>query len=290
MHRVRHTPEMISAVVRVCTIAYGTIRAVPSMATQEVSAELPDIPADVLDDAIACLDGAGLLRRRADGRLWLNPIGKKAYDEGCAAELVFGEAFIIERYSPAALHLIVRTRAGDERGGTGFVIDEPERAIVTAKHVLENNQLLRAVKRDGTVLECGAAQVLLGPEGIDLAAIRTELPAGIETMRIEPRDRGAIDLEPIIVLGYPPIAGHEPALIPVTAQATGGVPTYGGVRSSIVLQRMTTPGFSGAPVLDRRGMVIGVIREEGGLDRGGGTQAVFVLGTPAHYLLDIFEG
>jgi len=105
-------------------------------------------------------------------------------------------------------------------------------------------------------------------------------------MRIELRDQGAVDLEPVIVLGYPVIAGHEPALIPVNAQATGGVPTYGGTRRCLVLQRMTTPGFSAGPVLDRRGMVVGVIREEGGSDRGG-SQGVFIFGTPAHYLHEV---
>ena len=56
-------------------------------------------------------------------------------------------------------------------------------------------------------------------------------------MRIELRDQGAVDLEPAIVLGYPPIAGHEPTLIPVNAQVTAGVPTYG--RGSTVVDPAT---------------------------------------------------
>jgi len=128
------------------------------------------------------------------------------------------------------------------------------------------------------------AEVVLGPDGVDLAIIRTEIPDGIVPLRAELHDQGTVDLEPVLVLGYPPIAGHEPTLIPVNAQATAGVPIFGGGGHSLLLQRMTTPGFSGGPVLDRRGRVIGIVREEGGLDRGQGA-AVFVFGTPAHYLL-----
>jgi hypothetical protein len=101
-------------------------------------------------------------------------------------------------------------------------------------------------------------------------------------MQIELRDQGAVDLEPAIVLGYPPIAGHEPTLIPVNAQVTAGVPTYGRARRSLILQRMTTPGFSEGPIRDRRGTVIRIIREKGGLDRGA-NPGVFVFGTPGHY-------
>ncbi|SRR5216683_5460851 len=168
------------------------------------------------------------------------------------------------------------------------MIADPEQMIITAKHVVENNELLRVLKRDGTHVELGTEPILFGPDGVDLAAIRTAIPVGIEPMRIELRDQGVVDLEPVMVLGYPPIAGHEPALIPVNAQATAGVPAYGRARSSLILQRMTTPGFSGGPVLDRRGMVIGVIREEGGLDRGA-NQTVFVFGTPAHYLGEVLN-
>jgi S1-C subfamily serine protease len=181
------------------------------------------------------------------------------------------------------LHVIVRTQEGDEYGGTGFMIAEPLQGIVTAKHVLQDHELLRVEDRDGHQV-CGAdADIILGPEGVDLAIIRTGVPNGLVPLRVELHDQGAIDLEPVLILGYPPIAGHEPRLIPVNAQATAGVPIFGGRGYSLLLQRMTTPGFSGAPVMDKRGRVIGVVREEGGLDRGRGA-AVFVFGTPSHYL------
>jgi hypothetical protein len=288
MHQVHHNDNLVTAALRVSTAAYGTARTVQEISVESIAAKVPDIPEGLLDDALDALDGAGLLRRRDQGRLLLNPRGKTAYEEGCVAEHVFGEPYIMEKYSPAVVHLIVRTPAGDERGGTGFIIGEPERAIITAKHVLVNNELLRVETRDGTVMCQGATQILLGPAGVDLAAIRAEIPVDIVPMRMELRDQGAVNLERVMVLGYPLIAGHEPALIPVNAEATTGVPTYGRTRRSLVLQRMTTPGYSGAPVLDKRGMVIGIIREEGGIDHGAGP-GVFVLGTPAYYLREVFE-
>lgn len=286
MHWFPHNPDLVAAVVGVSTAAYGRRRPVSEVTVESLTAEVPGVAADLLQDAIDALDRVGLLRRRAEGRLSLNATGKRAQEEACVPELVFGDPFIIEKYSPAVVHVIIRTRTGEEHGGTGFIIAHPEPVIVTAKHVLENNELLRIERRDGS-LACGAAtQILPGPQGVDLAAIRANFPENIVPMRIELRDQKAVDLEPVVVLGYPPIAGHGPALIPVNAQATGGVPTYDGQRRSLVLQRMTTPGFSGAPVLDRRGIVIGVVREEAAVDRGNGP-GVFILGTPAHYFRDV---
>ena len=285
MSVTRHNPELVSAVVQISAVAYGSPRATDELYIHNVATELPDIPPDLLDDGIEALSGAGLLRRRIEGRLSLNATGKVAHEEGCVSELVFGEAYVLEKYSHAVVHVIVKTPGGDERGGTGFIIAEPDWAIVTAKHVVENNELLRIVKRDGAEVCMAGAEILLAPQGIDLAAVVTNVPRDVAPMRIEWRDQGAVDSEPVTVLGYPPIAGHEPALIPVNAEATVGVPTYGRQRKSLVLQRLTTPGFSGGPVVDRRGMVIGIVREEGASDVGQGP-GVFVFGTPAHYIAE----
>jgi S1-C subfamily serine protease len=286
MHQVWHNPDLVAATVRVCSFAYGTPRLSAEIAFDTIADGIPDISRELLEEAVDALDRSGLLRRRSEGRLSLNPAGKRAHEEGCVPELVFGDAFVIAKYSPAVLHVIVRTPLGDEAGGTGFVITDPVTGIATAKHVLSGNELLRVETRNRTQV-CGPqARVVFGPDGVDLAVIRTEIPDGILPLSVELHDRGQVDLEPVIVLGYPPIAGHEPTLIPVNAQATGGVPIFGSARHSLVLQRMTTPGFSGSPVLDRRGMVIGIVREEGGLDRGQGP-AVFIFGTPGQYLRDI---
>ncbi len=117
MNRFQDAAGVVVAVDRVSTVIYGTVRTVPEITIESITAEVPDIAADLLDDTIDALDGAGLLRRRAEGRLSLNAIGKRAHEEGCVPELVFGEAFILEKYSPAVVHLIVRTVEGDERGG-----------------------------------------------------------------------------------------------------------------------------------------------------------------------------
>ena len=260
MPATRHNPELVAAVARISGVAYGSPRATDELYIHNIAAELSDIALDLLDDGIEALNSAGLLRRRAEGRLSLNATGKVAHEERCVPELVFGQPFVIEKYSHAVVHVIVETPAGDVRGGSGFIVAEPSWAIVTAKHVVENNELLRIVKRDGSEVCLAGAEILLAPQGLDLAAVVTNVPTDVQPMRIEWRDQGAVDSEPVTVLGYPPIAGHEPALIPVNAEATMGVPTYGRQRNSLVLQRLTTPGFSGGPVVDRRGMVIGVVR------------------------------
>jgi|SRR5579872_6780880 len=286
MHQVLYDNELVTAVVTVSAFAYGTARQSAEISIEEFARGVQQMSQERLEEALDTLDRARLLRRRSADRVSLNATGKIAYEEDCVPELVFGDTFVIEKHGSAVLHVIVRTPQGDEHGATGFFIAEPLRGIATAKHVLEGHQLLRVETRN-RVAVCGPdADVVFGPDGVDLAVISTEIPHGALPLRVELRDRGAIDLEPVLVLGYPPIAGHEPTLIPVNAQATAGVPVFGGGRHSLVLQRMTTPGFSGAPVLDRRARVLGVVREEGGLDRGHGA-AVFVFGTPANYLRDV---
>jgi S1-C subfamily serine protease len=284
MHQVRHNAEIVAAVAEVCSFAYGVARRSAEITMEAIEAGVGGTPRAVLDEAVDALDQSRLLRRRDADRIFLNATGKRAFEEDCVPELVFGEDFVIAKYGPAVAHVIVKTRQGDEHGATGFMIEEPVRGIATAKHVLQGNELLRVNARDRTQV-CGPrAEIVLGPDGVDLAIIRAEIPAGVVPLRAELHDQGAVDLEPVLVLGYPPIAGHEPTLIPVSAQATAGVPLFGGGGHSLLLQRMTTPGFSGGPVLDRRGRVIGVVREEGGLDRGQGA-AVFIFGTPACYLV-----
>jgi hypothetical protein len=96
------------------------------------------------------------------------------------------------------------------------MIAEPMRGIATAKHVLQNNQLVRIEARNRNQV-CGpGAEIVLGPDGADLAIIRTEIPNGVVPLRAELREQQAVDLEPVLVLGYPPTAGHEPTLIPVS--------------------------------------------------------------------------
>jgi S1-C subfamily serine protease len=286
MHRIRHNGEMVAAVVQVCTCAYGVPRQSTEMTVEAVERGIHNVSPELLEEALDALDQSRLLKRRDAARIVLNATGKKAYEDDCVAELVFGDSFLVDKYGPAVAHVIVRTPSGDEHGATGFLTTEPLTGIATAKHVLQGNQLLSVESRDGTRM-CGPeAEIVLGPDGIDLALIRTEIPDGVVPLRVEFHNQGTIYLEPVLILGYPPIAGHEPTLVAVTAQATAGVPHFGGGGHSLLLQRITTPGFSGAPVLDSRGRVIGIVREEGGLDRGQGA-AVFVFGTPAHYLLHL---
>ena len=148
MHQISHNAEVVTAVVRVCAFAYGIARQSTEITIQAVEAGIPGISRELLDEAVDTLDRSRLLRRRDAGRLALNATGKRAYEEECVPEVVFGDAFVIAKYGPAVGHVLVRTPAGDEHGATGFFIAEPISGIATAKHVLQGNRLLGVETRN----------------------------------------------------------------------------------------------------------------------------------------------
>jgi len=133
--------------------------------------------------------------------------------------------------------------------------------VLTASHVLERDEDIPVVLPDGDQLKAN----LIGRDpGSDLAVIRTEseLPAVIEPAAQEARV-GQL----VLALGRPTEDGIQASLGVVSA-VSGPVHTRRGglLEGHIRTDAIPYPGFSGGPLVDAAGMVLGM--NTSGLTRG----------------------
>ncbi|MDP8930370.1 MAG: serine protease [Actinomycetota bacterium] len=144
----------------------------------------------------------------------------------------------------------IRNPSGIGAGtGAGFAVGP--HLIVTNRHVVEGDDPLEVSTWDGRVLEVAAADMA---PGHDLAALRT-----VRTLqtRVEFAQRPARPGDLVYVVGYP--LGCEFTVIrglvvdEVEGSALGGQPDVLRVKAVVL------PGYSGGPVLNVDGEVVGVV-------------------------------
>lgn len=135
---------------------------------------------------------------------------------------------------------------GGLSAGSGFFVND-DGLIVTNNHVVEGCSTL-------TVPGYGQARIMSTDSDLDLAAIKIEgEPKAWATIRTTPVELG----EDVVMLGYPlaDIMGSSLAVgtgIVSSETGLGGSPQW--FTSNVGLQ----PGNSGGPILDARGLVVGV--------------------------------
>ena len=199
-------------------------------------------------------------------------------------EVCLGAPFIIGKYRSAVKHLILHGTEGDETGGTGFFCSDFPGSIATARHLVSDGaNLLRIENEDGTLLSNGPFEVRLAGADLDLALVNCNMPAGVTPLRIEWEQRALSELDRVLVVGYPPIAHHAPAVVFTEGQIASFAKKQTGDRYSTIISKMTEPGYSGGPVLSSTGLVVAVIEQENVFHRKDGGQSIFVGATPGHY-------
>lgn len=154
---------------RLADLLYGVPHDPIEVPIQNVSAGFPNLGAAEVEHLIQQMRDAGLLRISFDGdMIRLTAAGKQAHSNGCTSEVVLGTQFIGTKYRSAVVHIIVQTEQGDESGGTGFFVAEPENQIVTASHMFDERSLLRVEDIGGNTIANEAAEglrVLTCPSG-----------------------------------------------------------------------------------------------------------------------------
>jgi len=176
---------------------------------------------------------------------------------------------------------------GDESGATGFFCADFPGWVATAAHVVdERHKLINLTDEYGRLICAEHLDVERVTGGdLDLALIRCETPAGISALRIEWDGTVARELDEVIVAGYPYISFHKPALVVSRGEIASFPFLRSGERRSLRISRVTEPGFSGAPVIDTRGFVIGVVEQENILEDKKGNRSIFVTATPAYHFV-----
>lgn len=133
--------------------------------------------------------------------------------------------------------------------------------VLTADHVVERDEDIRVLLPDGS--ELGASVAGRDP-GSDLAVLRLSKPAAVTAA---PAPKPARVGQLVLALGRPDPAGIQASLGVVSA---AGGPVRTG-RGSLLEQYLRTdaipyPGFSGGPLVDAEGHVLGI--NTSGLARG----------------------
>jgi S1-C subfamily serine protease len=143
---------------------------------------------------------------------------------------------------------------------SGIVYDS--NLVLTASHVLEREEEIPVILPNGEQVKA----TLVGRDpGSDVAVIRTE--SALPTAMVEPAAKGARVGQLVLALGRPTMEGIQASLGVVSA-ISGPVQTRrGGVlEGHIRTDAIPYPGFSGGPLVDASGVVLGM--NTSGLTRG----------------------
>jgi hypothetical protein len=251
----------------------------------EIQAALNNISAGDLHEAIRLMHKNSLLRIALAGDLVeLVLKGKTIREKGCVSEVCLGGQFIAQKYRSAVHHIVARDGSGDEGGGCAFFCEDFPGWMVTARHLVADGRiLLRVEDESGLVISNGPFQIRLAGADLDLALLECSSPAGVTPLRID-WDRTAVkELDEVMVVGYPPIAQHAPALVFSEGQVASIPKHVKSLRNSVIISKVTEPGYSGGPVLSAAGLVVGVIEQENIFETKAGLKSVFNGATPSHY-------
>jgi len=283
--QVRDPAELLTLVSK---FLYGTVRAGAQVNLAEIYDRFPELNAAQVDDTLQRLSGKQLIQVSFPGQLvQLVLEGKQAYESASIAELVLGEQYISEKYRSAVVHIIVRTPDGDEKGGTGFFVDDFPGWLVTAWHVVgHGNEILRIESDDGTIIQHAECERRGGSDDLDLTLLSCPKQDCVIPLRIEWREDMSRPLDKVLVFGYPPFAGHEVQQFVATGEINSKPRRLRQQQQSLIISANIRGGCSGGPVVSEAGLVLGVIVQDNELQRE--AEAIkYVTATPSYYLRQI---
>lgn len=175
--------------------------------------------------------------------------------------VICGWRFIIEKYSNSVVKIEHQDKNGDFSIGTGFYFaagtDEiVTHLIITNKHVLENADKIRVFLHDDT--EIAYSKIVLD-ENRDLGFL--VLKECLESSMLHLNESLEI-LSEILTIGYPSIPMTKYSYqVYHKGELNSFVEDYHGNKLFLVSAK-TSSGNSGSPIIDRYGLVLGIITEE----------------------------
>jgi serine protease DegQ len=172
------------------------------------------------------------------------------------AALSDGMADAVEKIGPA----VVRVNGRRRRPASG-VVYAPD-TVLTASHVLEREEDLTVGTGDGRTLP---ARFVGRDPSTDLAVLKVE---GLEVEAAVPAEGTARIGQLALAVGSPGRGEGPRASLGVVSSVGGPMRTWRGARLERYIQTDATPypGFSGGPLIDARGRVLGIMTT--GLARG----------------------
>lgn len=182
---------------------------------------------------------------------------KHLYDNDLIDNVIFGFNYIISNYQKSVVKIENIDKNKDASIGTGFLIeDEDKQLIITNKHVLEKAVKLRLLNKDDVELKF---ETPYKDENSDLAIL--PLSNKIESPNLQLNLSLEI-LSEIITIGYPSIPMTKFSYqIYHKGEINSFVEDYFGNKLFLISAK-TSSGNSGSPVIDKTGLVVGIITEE----------------------------
>jgi serine protease DegQ len=172
------------------------------------------------------------------------------------AALSDGMADVVEKIGPS----MVRVNGRRRRAASG-VVYAPD-TVLTASHVLEREEDLTVGVGDGRTLP---ARLVGRDPSSDLAVLKVE---GLDVEAAVPAEGTARIGQLALAVGSPGRGEGPRASLGVVSSVGGPMRTWRGTRLERYIQTDATPypGFSGGPLIDARGRVLGIMTT--GLARG----------------------
>ncbi|MFJ4984076.1 S1C family serine protease [Streptomyces sp. NPDC088732] len=170
-------------------------------------------------------------------------------------------AGIAAKVLPGVVYIHVKSDSG-EGTGTGFVLDDEG-------HILTNNHVVETVAKSGTISvtfnggQIRTAKIVGRDTGYDLAVIKVAGVKGLRPVTLGDSDAAQVG-DPVVAIGAP--YGLEGTVTSGIISATQRPITAGGETEgsdvsyvdAIQTDAPINPGNSGGPLVDSRGLVIGI--------------------------------
>jgi S1-C subfamily serine protease len=278
---------------RLADYLYGRVGPERAIDLRQVTDQLRDDNPEVLKQLLRKLDALEILEFDGRENIRLRIAGKNLYEKQCMPETILGLNYSDAKYSPAVVRIVVRKPDGVDVSGTGFFIADPPNSIITNRHVVFGNKILHIDNSAGQRVWEGELPSVLGPEDLDIAAIQCATPEDIMPIRIDWAADSVRPLDEVLVLGYPYVAFHEPALHHAKGKVGSRPRRLAGpgqeVRDSLIISDVAAPGCSGGPVISMEGRVVGIVAGEVGAEGENIGRQIFISVIPSHYLREVFR-
>lgn len=230
-----------------------------------IKTKLVDLLLELLDDELVVLKSDEILSVTDGKRYKVNgDRAKYLHERGLIKNLIFGFNYIIQKYSSSVFKIEnIKKVSGEEivSIGTGFLmrykkqIGEVIATVITNKHVVENCKAVRILDGNDTLL---LYSKILSDPNRDLAVIELKNDLDLFSFHLYPQVK---ELSEVITIGYPKIPLSRYAYqVYHKGEINSHIEDYFG-NKLFLLSAITSPGNSGGPIIDRSGLVVGIVTE-----------------------------
>lgn len=251
-------PALSDAVNRVMQLLYeGQYQ---QLTRKELDALKAELSQELLELAIEKLRRADLVVASVlEGSIRKSGPGLKAFLSDTHLALTLGKEYIAQFSRPSIFHIVVSGKADKPAAGTGFFCADAGNRLVTAAHNVIDREIKSVEGQYGLLNTVDPIKVRI-VDGLDLAILDIIAPSSVPSLRIERDKEEILQLRPVYVVGFPQIPQQTlPPVIYRSAEFSGIGQDFKR-RETYLITNVTSPGFSGGPVLNDRGRVVGVVK------------------------------